>query len=933
MAIYHLHVSSGSKTSGKGAGGKARYLLRDGPYAIERERVHDGATVRTVEIDKSAECIHAESGNMPSWAADNPLAFWDASDSYERANGSTYRELEAALPAELSLEQQIALAQDFAREVSMVGGGVTPYTLVLHQQDSAHPERRHVHLLLSDRIQDGQGRPPETFFKRYNAKAPERGGARKTPERQDTKVGEKWTDRLRPLWENLANDALKRAGKDARIDHRRLSAQRQELEQRAAQVRYPEQAEQLRQRAELLDRPAQPKKGRVLTHAGPEKAPDRAAKVHQYEQAKAERQAAIEARREAEREALEASRKLEVLERAQERHRGRDILDRVKTRERWNQRKRGRQNRQWDAEAAAEGRPGIRHPDRPQWQQYRERMLTEAYDREVAQALGRWVQVERTPEGLRLHNRHLDVTDFGDRIVAGMGGQEREIEAMLKLARAKGWRRLELTGPEEFRQRAGAAALAAGFDLADADLKAGILEQQRIEQAQRQAEAEKRAEREKAIAEIMATIDIQKADSFDRRIAALQDAAIPVSDESLRLARQDALRKWEGKQDKDWLRAAKGAGGWNALRKQYQAEYDRASTGLLSWTPARRHEAARLDGQLKQLDSLLAERKRSADAAELALDEKHETAAQFWARVSPHLDAARERFQERHQVWKENEEVRERGERRRKLLDFAKALRADSDARMDIGPAYRAAGYQLQEQKDGKKAWVYPHDDLRDERLEIKQARKEWDTRKRERLERERQAAEALAERERREAEAASAAFLEPRAGQGADRQPDWISGAPRKAPSRWQQWREQTLSERYGDDLAGRAAKEDWYIRMRPDLGGLNIQVRTHTGKMEVVDSGRAIRAEQGEADIPLMLDIARAYGWTTLDITGAEEFRQAAAAAALQRRFSLTDKALEKAARQRIEQERKKRQAELAKQQRRRQPPQRGPDIGDEW
>ncbi|MBN6742871.1 MobA/MobL family protein, partial [Acidithiobacillus sp. MC6.1] len=244
MATYHLHVSSGNKVSGKGAGGKARYLLREGPYAtaledmtptrrfeelhgddgfepdeMDFEEFEDGATIRKVQIDKSAELVYTESGNLPDWTGDDPLRFWDASDEYERANGCTYREVEAALPAELPLEKQIALAQAFAREVATVEGGVTPYTLVIHQQDPAHPEHRHVHILLSDRIQDGTDRLPERFFKRYNAKQPERGGARKTPERQDTKVGEKWTDRLRPLWEHLANDALERDGIDARIDH------------------------------------------------------------------------------------------------------------------------------------------------------------------------------------------------------------------------------------------------------------------------------------------------------------------------------------------------------------------------------------------------------------------------------------------------------------------------------------------------------------------------------------------------------------------------------------------------------------------------------------------------------------------------------------------------------------------------------------------
>jgi hypothetical protein len=152
-----------------------------------------------------------------------------------------------------------------------------------------------------------------------------------------------------------------------------------------------------------------------------------------------------------------------------------------------------RQNRQRDAETAAEQRPGIRHPERPQWQVYRERMLTEAYNQDLAQALGRWVRVERVEHGLHIHNRQMDLTDYGDRITAGMGGNDKEIDTMLQLARAKGWKQLVLTGSKDFQERAAAAALAAGFDLTDTALKGRILDKQRLKEV---AEAGKEQARE-----------------------------------------------------------------------------------------------------------------------------------------------------------------------------------------------------------------------------------------------------------------------------------------------------------------------------------------------------------------------------------------------------------------------------------------------------
>ncbi|WP_312283595.1 LPD7 domain-containing protein [Candidatus Igneacidithiobacillus taiwanensis] len=157
------------------------------------------------------------------------------------------------------------------------------------------------------------------------------------------------------------------------------------------------------------------------------------------------------------------------------------------------QRKHARRTAERNAITAAEQRPGIRHPQREHWQEYRVRILTEAYNRDLAKALGRWVKVERKPEGLRIHNRQMDLTDYGDRIVAGMGGTEREIAALLDIAKAKGWQRLDITGSPDFREKLGRAALDAGFTLADGDLQARIQERQRQEAARREAMLRKQA--------------------------------------------------------------------------------------------------------------------------------------------------------------------------------------------------------------------------------------------------------------------------------------------------------------------------------------------------------------------------------------------------------------------------------------------------------
>ena len=55
---------------------------------------------------------------MPEWAQDDPRAYWRAADEHERANGSLYREVEFALPKELSADERKALAVGFASQLA-----------------------------------------------------------------------------------------------------------------------------------------------------------------------------------------------------------------------------------------------------------------------------------------------------------------------------------------------------------------------------------------------------------------------------------------------------------------------------------------------------------------------------------------------------------------------------------------------------------------------------------------------------------------------------------------------------------------------------------------------------------------------------------------------------------------------------------------------
>ena len=205
MAIYHLHVNTGTRQGGQSAGAKSDYINRAGQY--DRD-----------------DLVYAASGNIPVWAAE-PGAYWQAADVYERVNGRLFKEVEGALPRELPRYQQRKLAQEFVRAIA--DPECLPYSLAIHSgedesgEDESGERNPHFHAVFSERRNDNIPRSAGQWFRRYNPEDPAKGGARKT----DSLKPHTWLERTRKLWADLANAALERAGHDARIDHRTLEAQ------------------------------------------------------------------------------------------------------------------------------------------------------------------------------------------------------------------------------------------------------------------------------------------------------------------------------------------------------------------------------------------------------------------------------------------------------------------------------------------------------------------------------------------------------------------------------------------------------------------------------------------------------------------------------------------------------------------------------------
>lgn len=211
MATYHLTVKGGAK--GKAAP-HAEYISRDGKYSFG---------------DRYEDLEATAYGNMPKWAAHNPAHFWQASDQNERANGMAYREIEVALPRELNPEQRRELVEEF---VSQKLGDSHAFQWAIHTPRAAleKGEQPHAHIMYSERRQDGIERDPSQYFKRYNAKNPERGGCQKgdsTGATQAERLAKRKAELLdlRECWATLQNKHLKQYGYAVTVDHRSLKDQ------------------------------------------------------------------------------------------------------------------------------------------------------------------------------------------------------------------------------------------------------------------------------------------------------------------------------------------------------------------------------------------------------------------------------------------------------------------------------------------------------------------------------------------------------------------------------------------------------------------------------------------------------------------------------------------------------------------------------------
>lgn len=190
MAIYHFNAKTIGRSQGRSATGAAAYRAgvrivdeRTGlVFDFTRKRGVDGSEILTPD------------GSNPDRAA-----LWNAVErSEKRIDAQVAREIEIALPRELTPDEMREAVRSFVREQFVALGMVAD--IAFHHLTGSNP---HAHILLTLREWGSQG------------------FGLKRREWNEHALCLQWRER----WAEHANEALARAGHEIRIDHRTLTEQ------------------------------------------------------------------------------------------------------------------------------------------------------------------------------------------------------------------------------------------------------------------------------------------------------------------------------------------------------------------------------------------------------------------------------------------------------------------------------------------------------------------------------------------------------------------------------------------------------------------------------------------------------------------------------------------------------------------------------------
>ncbi|WP_447953915.1 Ti-type conjugative transfer relaxase TraA [Sphingopyxis chilensis] len=207
MAIFHLSVKVISRAAGRSAVAAAAYR--------SAERLHDERLDRAHDFTNKSGVVHSEM-LLPESAPDDwhdRERLWNDVEAFEkRKDAQLSREVEFAIPREMTQAQGIELARDFVQR-EFVGQGMVA-DLNVHWDIGADGQAKpHAHVMLTMR-EIVVGEDGEASF-----------GA-KVRDWNATHLVEQWRER----WASRVNERLAELDIDARVDHRSLAAQGIDLE-------------------------------------------------------------------------------------------------------------------------------------------------------------------------------------------------------------------------------------------------------------------------------------------------------------------------------------------------------------------------------------------------------------------------------------------------------------------------------------------------------------------------------------------------------------------------------------------------------------------------------------------------------------------------------------------------------------------------------
>ncbi|MBK9002504.1 MAG: Ti-type conjugative transfer relaxase TraA [Sphingomonadales bacterium] len=197
MAIYHLHVKVIGRKAGSSAVASAAYR--------SASRLRDERIDRVQDFSNKRGVVHSEillPENAPEHLGDRER-LWNDVEAFEiRKDAQLAREVEFAIPREMTQAQGIELARDFAQAEFIDQGMIADLNVHWDIGEDGMP-KPHAHVMLTMRSVD------------------ENGFGQKVRDWNRTEMVERWRER----WAEHVNERLTELDIDARIDHRSLEAQ------------------------------------------------------------------------------------------------------------------------------------------------------------------------------------------------------------------------------------------------------------------------------------------------------------------------------------------------------------------------------------------------------------------------------------------------------------------------------------------------------------------------------------------------------------------------------------------------------------------------------------------------------------------------------------------------------------------------------------